>query len=481
MTDVIVILGNQLVPGHPALRKHPDATVVMIEADDVCRAHRYHQHKLILVLAAMRHYAAGLTRDVDYTTYEPGSTFRSVLADRLAAHGATRLIWMQTSDRGPNELFRELAGEVGCETVVYPNAQFLTTPEEFASWVGDTKSPLMENFYRWQRKRLDILMDGTSPEGGRWNYDDENRHPLPKQRPAIPPLPGVRATQHVTEVAALVAEHFADHPGRSDNFWLPTTRTQALRWLDAFIDERLESFGRYEDAMAADEPFLFHSVLSPLINLGLLLPGECVEAAIEAYHARDLPLSSVEGFVRQVIGWREFMFGLYWTRGAAFNRNFFDFRKPLEDWWFTNHDVPQDLPVPLRVCLDRVHEYGYSHHIERLLVFGNWFLTSGYQPRAVYEWFMSMYVDAYEWVMVPNVLGMSQYADGGMLATKPYIAGGNYLQKMGNWFGSAKEAKDSEFTSRYWQFLADNDDKLSGNHRLALVLKQARARARGSG
>ena len=476
MTEVIVILGNQLIPDHPALRKHPGARIVMIEADDVCRQHRYHQHKLLLVLAAMRNYAAASRRQVTYVEYRPGSVFRTELGHQLDKYDATRLIWMQTSDRGPNAALEAIAVQHGCEPVTLENRQFLTTPEQFDGWLGDKSAPLMENFYRWQRKRLDVLMDGSSPEGGRWNYDDENRHALPRQRPAIPPLPGVRATHHVTEVAALVDAHFADHPGRTDNFWLPTTRAQALRWLDAFIDERLEPFGRYEDAMAADEPFLFHSVLSPLINLGLLLPDECVEAAVEAYHRGDAPLSSVEGFVRQIIGWREFMYGLYWCRPEAFDANFFGFRKPLEDWWFTNRDVPQDLPLPLRVCLDRVHEYGYSHHIERLMVFGNWFLTSGYQPRAVYEWFMSMYVDAYEWVMVPNVLGMSQYADGGMLATKPYIAGGNYLQKMGHWFGSAKEAKDSEFTSRYWQFLAANDDKLAGNHRLALVLKQARAR-----
>lgn len=481
MTEVVVVLGNQLVPDHPALRAHPDARVVMIEADDICRFHRYHQHKLILVLASMRHYAVHLAREVDYTPYQPGSVFRKVLADRLERLGATTLIWMQTSDRGPNELLRELADQAGCETVVYPNCQFLTTPEKFASWMGDTKSPLMENFYRWQRKRLGILMDGDRPEGGQWNYDHDNRHPLPTQRPAIPPLPAVRATQQLPDVLALVDEHFTDHPGRSDNFWLPTTREQALRWLDAFVDERLELFGRYEDAMAADEPFLFHSVLSPLINLGLLLPGECVEAVVEAYHSRGLPLSTVEGFVRQIIGWREFMHGLYWTRATEFDANFFGFRRTLEQWWYTNDAVPQELPAPVRVCLDRVHEYGYSHHIERLMVFGNWFLISGYQPREVYEWFMSMYVDAYEWVMVPNVMGMSQYADGGMLATKPYIAGGNYLQKMGHWFDSAAAAKESEFTRRYWQFLADNDDKLAGNHRLALVLQQARARARESG
>lgn len=477
MSEVIVILGNQLVPDHPALRRHPAATVVMIEADDICRFHCYHKHKLMLVLAGMRHYAASLSREVDYVEHSPGSRFRTMLADRLQQHGATRLIWMATSDHGPNRSLQQLAQEHDCETVTYPNRQFVTTPEDFKSWMGDAKSPLMENFYRWQRRRLGILMDGTEPEGGRWNFDHDNRHPLPADRPRIPSLPGVRATRHTKAVAQLVDREFADHPGRTDNFWLPTTRAHALRWLDRFIDDRLELFGRYEDAMAADEPFLFHSVLSPLLNLGLLTPDECVEAAVEAYHSRDLPLATIEGFVRQIIGWREFMYGLYHWRPGDFDANFFGFRKELEPWWFTGEGIPDDLPEPVRVCLDRVHEWGYSHHIERLMVFGNWFLISGYDPRSVYEWFMSLYVDAYEWVMVPNVLGMSQYADGGMLATKPYVSGGNYLQKMGHWFDSAAAAKDSEFTRRYWQFLAENDDKLAGNHRLGLVLKQARARA----
>lgn len=481
MTDVIVILGNQLVPDHPAVDAYPDAVVVMIEADDLCRVHRYHKHKLMLVLAGMRHYAGSLKLaddHLDYVEYAPGSVFRDELADALERHDATRLIWMQASDRGPNKALAELADQHGCEAVTLPNSQFLTTPDEFDGWLGGQRAPLMEHFYRWQRKRLDILMDGQQPEGGQWNYDHDNRHPLPKDPPAIPALPALRHGQHVKDVAHLVDEHFADHPGHTHTFWLPTTRAQATRWLDAFVDERLELFGRYEDAMAADEPVLFHSVLSPLLNLGLLTPGECVDAAVEAYHSRGLPLSSIEGFVRQIIGWREFMHGLYWCRTDAFRGNFFEFREKLEPWWFTGEGVPEDLPRPVRVCLDRVHELGYSHHIERLMVFGNWFLVSGYRPGDVYEWFMSLYVDAYEWVMVPNVLGMSQYADGGMLATKPYVAGGNYLQKMGRWFDSAAQVKDSDFTTRYWQFLADNDDKLAGNHRLALVLKQARARAR---
>lgn len=225
--------------------------------------------------------------------------------------------------------------------------------------------------------------------------------------------------------------------------------------------------------MKSDEPFLYHSVLSPLLNVGLLTPDECTAAALEAYESNKAPLNSVEGFVRQIIGWREFMYGLYWWRYDEFSGNFFGFDKQLEDWWYSNENVPDEVPEPVKICLDRVHRYGYGHHIERLMVLGNWFLLSGYDPKSVYEWFSAMYVDAYEWVMIPNVLGMSQYADGGMLATKPYVSGGNYLQKMGSWWETQQEAKDSDFTIKYWQFIYDNRAKFANNHRMSLVVSQA--------
>lgn len=473
--EVIVILGNQLVPDHPALRKHPEAVVVMIEADDNCRRYRYHKHKLMLVLGSMRSYADRLDRTVDYVPLEPGSRFRETLGDRLKHHRATKLIWMHASDKGPNRMLTKLADEQGCETAVYTNKQFLTTTKQFGGWLDSQKSktPLMETFYRWQRKRLGLLMDGAKPAGGKWNYDHENRHPLPKESPDIPALPTIRPTKHTKKVVRLVNEIYADNPGDTEDFWLPTTRQGALEWLDAFITERLGSFGTYEDAMKQGEPFLYHSVLTPLLNVGLLIPDECVRAAIDAYDDGKAPLNSVEGFVRQVIGWREFMYGLYWWKQDDFDANFFGFSKQLEDWWYDTSFRDQDLPLPLSDSLERLHRYGYNHHIERLMVLGNWFLLSGYDPRSVYDWFSGMYVDAYEWVMVPNVLGMSQYADGGMLATKPYVSGGNYLQKMGRWWDAAADAKDSEYTRKYWQFLYDNRLKFSNNHRMSLALSQA--------
>lgn len=227
-----MILGNQLVPNHPAVRKHPKARIIMIEADDICRKHRYHKHKLILVLAGMREYADNLRkngRHVTYINYEPGSSLRRSLIKDLTGSGTNSLIWMHASDRCPNRVLADVAKQLGCQSITYTNKQFLTTTKQFGGWLEDqtAKTPLMETFYRWQRKRLDILMVGNKPQGGSWNYDHENRKPIPKKTPDIPRLPSLRRSKHVNEVAELVDEHFADNPGASDSFWLPTTRAGA--------------------------------------------------------------------------------------------------------------------------------------------------------------------------------------------------------------------------------------------------------------
>lgn len=477
MAEVIVILGSQLVPKHPAIRRHPDAKILMIEADDVCRKYRYHKHKLMLTLASMREYADSFTNSrVRYVKYKPDTVYKDILQKELVKLSATKIIWMHTSDRGPNRMLQKMAKDLSCETLVYKNKMFLTSTKEFGNWLESqtAKTPLMETFYRWQRRRLNILVDkNEKPIGGIWNYDHDNRKPLPKNHDDFPSLPKIKRSKHIEKVARLIDTHFSDNPGTTENFWLPTTRRQALNWLESFIETRFSRFGPYEDAMKYGEPFLYHSVLSPLLNIGLLTPKECVAAALKSYELGDVSLQSIEGFVRQIIGWREFMYGLYWWKSDDFKQNFFGFTKPLEDWWYNDSYTQQNLPIPLEDALKKVHAHGYNHHIERLMVLGNWFLLSGYSPKSVYDWFMSMYVDAYEWVMIPNVLGMSQYADGGMLATKPYVSGGNYLQKMGRWWNSDAAARESEYTKKYWQFLYDNREKFEGNPRMSLVVRQA--------
>lgn len=296
---------------------------------------------------------------------------------------------------------------------------------------------------------------------------------MPKGGIEIPTLPTLTRDDITQSAIEDVRSIFKNHPGDAQLLWLPVTHQAAKEWLETFLAERLEQFGRYEDAMKLKEPVLFHSALSSLMNCGLLTPRYVVEQVLQAYESGNAPLAAVEGFVRQVIGWREYMYGKYrLQRQELLSANYFGFTKQLETWWYGDEQIPASLLLPVRDALEKTIRYGYAHHIERLMILGNWFLLNQYDPKSVYEWFLSMYTDAYEWVMVGNVMGMSQYADGGGIATKPYISGGNYLQTMGRFWSSAKVARESEFTVKYWQFVESNYDKLKNNHRMSLVLKR---------
>ena len=472
-----LILATQLLRDHPAINDPSVDVFVMIEAEDACRKLPYHQHKLVLLLAGMRAYhmyLESLSKKVIYRNVDETKEFGAALRSILDEESIDHISWMRASDVPTQERLEKLVQ--GVEREIYPNDLFITPEGELRAWFEGRKSPLMETFYRWQRQRTGILMDGVQPEGGVWNYDAENRKPLPKAGIDVPPLLSIEHSEHTKDVIETVARLFPDHPGSASGFWLPVDHTQADVWLDDFFRRRFAHFGIYEDAMKAGEPFLFHGVLSPLINIGLLTVRQVIDGALAAYRRGDAPLSGVEGFIRQIIGWREYMYGLYLARPDMKELNFFGFTKPLEDWWYSDDWKDQDLPLPVQSALETVHRYGYNHHIERLMVLGNWFLLNEYDPAEVYRWFSAMYVDAYQWVMVPNVMGMSQFADGGYTATKPYISGGNYLEKMGRWWGSTAAARDSEFTRLYWRFLNRQHDHLKGNHRMALVLKQARVR-----
>lgn len=474
-----LIIGTQLFRDHPALTDPSVEAIIMIEAEDLCRKLPYHQHKLVLVLSGMRHYAdyaRAQGKRVIYRTVDQAPLFRDAVSDVLSKEGITDLQWMKPADVPTQQKYIDIATQAGVGYEVLANQLFLTPESELVDWFSRQRNPIMEQFYRWQRQRTGILMDGTKPVGDKWNYDADNRQALPKQGIAIPPLPELAHDMHTKAVIAEVAERFASHPGKAEQFWLPVTHADADAWLADFIARRFSQFGPYEDAMAEDEAFLFHSVLSPLMNNGLISVQQVIDAALRAYQQQTVELSTVEGFIRQIIGWREYMYGLYVTQTDMKQANFFGFDKQLEEWWFTSEGIPESLPLPVKSALLRAHRYGYNHHIERLMVLGNWFLLNEYDPVSVYRWFSALYVDAYEWVMVPNVMGMSQYADGGKTATKPYISGGNYLQKMGRWWPSAEAARDSEFTRLYWRFLQRQHHKLKGNFRMSLVLKQALAR-----
>ncbi len=471
-----LILANQLSANNPAIDKAD--IVLMIEADDLCRKLPYHQHKLVLLLSGMRHYAEELRqlgKTVVYREHQTASRFLISLAELCTAYKVTELRMMQPFDWSTDRSIADFCKQNSLTLTILDNNSFLSSQVEFSAWYHRQKSPRMENFYRQQRRRLGYLMAHARPLGGEWNYDQHNRKPLPKRGLDIPKLPSSQADSQTTAVIDLVQTHFSEHPGQAAQFWLPVSRDTALEWLQSFLIQRFAGFGPYEDAMAADEPFLFHSVLSPLINIGLLSPQECVEQAIEYYEQNNsVSLATVEGFVRQLIGWREYMAGIYREEMPAMKHaNFFGFSRELEDWWYSDQIHAQNIPEPVKRVALRVQRWGYAHHIERLMVLGNWFLLNEYNPQSVNRWFTAMFVDAYDWVMVPNVIGMSQYADGGRLASKPYIAGGNYLQKMGRWFTNNDEAKASEFTRLYWNFLYRHRSRLANNPRMALTLKNA--------
>ncbi|MDN3495187.1 cryptochrome/photolyase family protein [Planococcus sp. APC 4015] len=471
----VLILATQVFEHHPAL-DDPDIDVVFfVESDAAFRRHRYHAHKIVLLLSAMRHAAARLEDRgirVERITLDRGLGFLAGLRALVQEHDVDGLAWMSATDRGVDVRLQRFCDSEGLRSRVYPDELFLTPAPDVDEWFGSHAGARMEDFYRWQRRRTGILMHGAQPAGKRWNFDADNREPLPKGGVDVPPHPELAHDDITRTVIAEVAERFPDAPGDPAQFWLPVTPSDAQVWLTDFVQHRLELFGRYEDAMAADEPFLFHSLISPLLNIGLLRVDEVVEAAVAA--GDRIPLASLEGFIRQVIGWREYMRGAYRAMSHLREANHFALTRQLEPWWYSGRDVPDDLPLPVRTVLARVHRWGYAHHIERLMVLGSWFLMQGYDPRSVYDWFLALFVDAYEWVMVPNVQGMSQFADGGVVATKPYISGGAYLQRMGSWWPTAREAKESEFTSAYWDFLDQHEDLLAGNHRLAVPLAQMR-------
>lgn len=477
----IIIWGSQLsIDHHSALQDQPiSVPVFLIEAKDTCRKFKFHKQKLAFVLTAMREYAdelRALGRTVHYIKLDTTDDSWFVSLEKLCKqHAVTQLVAMRQNDRTPQTRLEDWCKQQKIELLTTPNTQFLTPTSQFNEWAEGQKRLQMEQFYRWQRRRLNILMSGDKPTGGRWNYDSENRKPLPKNH-ELPDLKFPEPSKHATEIKELIEEYFADHPGDLNEHWLPTTRRQANEWLQQFIDQRFYNFGNYEDAMRRGETFLYHSALSAMLNIGLLHASEVVGAALKA----DVPLPAKEGFVRQIIGWREFMFGLYHFRPKDWKTdNFLEHHKDMPAWWWTL-DAKAAPEPPLQDALARLKIYGYSHHIERLMVLGNYMLLTGYQPGQVYDWFMTMYVDSYEWVMVPNVIGMSQYADGGFdkdgFATKPYISGSNYLQKMGSWWPSASAAKESEWTALYWQFLRRHEQKLSKNFRLQRLFTQAKKR-----
>ena len=374
------------------------------------------------------------------------------------------------------QAFQRTAAECEVELEMRPDRHFLCSHDEFARHARGRKQLRMEYFYRDMRRKTGVLVEEGRPIGGKWNYDVENREPFGREGPGTLSLPPSFSPDAVTrEVLRLVARRFASHPGRLETFDWPVTREQAQAALDDFITYRLPSFGRFQDAMWTGEPFLCHALLSSAMNMKLLHPREVIDAAVDAYQSGHAPLGATEGFVRQILGWREYVRGVYWHYMPDYkNRNELKAGLPLPKFYWTAETDMACLAEVLGQTLD----YGYAHHIQRLMVTGLYPLLLGVQPLAVHEWYLAVYVDAVEWVELPNTLGMSQFADGGVMASKPYVASGKYLQRMSNYCGRcrydpAKACGEDAcpFTTLYWDFLDRHRRLLERNPRMTMQLR----------
>lgn len=483
MRHLVLVLGDQLDPASAALDGLDPAVdaVWMAEVRAESTHVRSNRTRTALFLAAMRHYrdaARAVGRTVHYRALgeHAAMSLDAALADDLARLRPERCLVVLPGEHRVLELLRATCAAAGVPLDVLPDRHFFTTPEEFGAWAQGRRELRMEFFYRWVRKRTEVLMEDGEPAGGAWNFDQENRQPFGAQGPGMLPAPQAFPPDAVTrEVLELVMREFPDHPGDLTRFDWPVTPAEAEDALQDFIRHRLAAFGPYQDALWTGEPWLYHSRLSAALNLKLLDPRRVVAAAEAAWRDHGLPIASVEGFVRQILGWREYVRGLYWTRMPAYaGHNALDAHQPLPAFYWTGDT---DYAC-LRDAIGQTLQLGYAHHIQRLMVTGLFALLLGVEPREVHEWYLGAYVDAVEWVELPNTLGMSQFADGGVLASKPYIASGKYLARMGNACGQCRYRPDRAtgadacpFTTLYWDFLDRHEARFKNHPRLALQVK----------
>jgi len=477
---LILVLGDQLNRDSPALAtcNREKDRVLMIESREESQRVWSHKARSGLFLAAMRHHCTWLRAQgftVEYVRIdEPrAESFDSGLRSALRNNTVTQLLMTEAGEFGVQQQIASVCESMGVECQRLADKHFICSNATFSDWRGERKSLVMEHFYRHMRKRHDILMEGGQPAGGNWNFDRRNRKPFGRQGPGmLPTMPAFAPDQITRSALDDVLLHFPDNPGSLTSFAWPVKREQALQLLDDFVAQRLPAFGPFQDAMWTGEPFLHHSALSAALNLKLLHPLEVIGAAVAAAADGAAPLQSVEGFVRQILGWREFVRGVYWSEMPDYlERNALGATGALPAFYWTGDT---DMAC-LRHTIAQTLEVGYAHHIQRLMVTGLFALLLGVRPQAVHEWYLAMYVDAVEWVEAPNTLGMSQYADGGLLASKPYAASGRYIQRMSNYCTNCRYAPDQAtgdkacpFTTLYWDFLMRHEKRFANHPRAAM-------------
>ena len=481
---LVLILGDQLDLASSALSDFDPKcdTIWMAEVDEESTHIPSSKQRSTVFISAMRHFASEL-RDKNwpliYTKLDAPDNTGSLsgeLEKAIAQLQPNGLVMTAPGDWRVLQSLRAVARQNNLELDIRDDTHFFSTVREFALHAAGRKQLRLEFFYREMRQKTGILMEGKQPIGGQWNFDADNRGSFGKQGPGLLPAPTRFNPDVITqEVIDLVRHRFADHPGSVDSFGWPVTRAQAQVALHEFITQRLPSFGLYQDAMWEGEVWLYHSHLSCALNLKLLNPREVVAAAVDAYEKGQAPLEAVEGFVRQILGWREYVRGIYWTHMPEYiTRNSTQATAPLPSFYWTGK-------TDMACMRDAIHQtltHGYAHHIQRLMVTGLYALLLGVRPTEVHAWYLGVYVDAVEWVELPNTLGMSQFADGGLMASKPYIASGKYIDRMSNHckgcrFNPAESTGETAcpFTTLYWDYLIQHADALNQNPRMLMQLK----------
>lgn len=479
---LILVLGDQLTPAISSLRgadKTRDV-ILMCEVQEEATYVRHHKKKIAFIFSAMRHFAAELREigwTVDYRTLDdtgPDGSLAREVAGACSRYRPEQVVITSPGEWRLLNAMQDWHSQLGVPVTLLDDDRFVCSTAEFAAWAGGRKHLRMEYFYREMRRKTGLLIDGDRPAGGQWNFDQQNRKPA--KTDLFMPQPRRCEPGAVTrDVISLVSRRFATHFGGIENFWFGVTRADAEAALAHFIDTALPRFGDFQDAMLEGEAFLFHSVLSIYMNVGLLDPLDVCTRVDHAYRAGRVPLNSAEGYIRQIIGWREYVRGIYWLKMPGYvEENHFRHTRPVpEFYWTGNTDM-----ACLAAAIGQTKREAYAHHIQRLMLTGNFALLAGVSPQALHEWYLLVYADAFEWVELPNTLGMSQFADGGLLASKPYAASGAYINRMSDYCASCvydvklrTGSKACPFNALYWDFLARNRKRLAANPRMAQMLK----------
>jgi deoxyribodipyrimidine photolyase-related protein len=475
-----LVFGDQLSHDISSLEKidKDHDIVLLLEVMEENTYVKHHQQKIAFVLSAMRHFAVELQKkniQVHYLKLDDQDntqSFDSEIRKAIQFYTPERLILTEPSEYRVKQKVIAWVEEHKIEIIMKTDTRFLCTHAEFQFWAADKKQLRMEYFYREMRKKYNLLIKNNQPIGGQWNFDKENRRPLKVEIKS--PLRLNFKTDSITgDVLQMVDKKFGTHFGSLDKFNWAVNREQALLLLDHFIQHYLPKFGDYQDAMQMNQVYLYHSVLSPYINIGLLNPLEICKKVEEHYYQGHVSINSAEGFIRQIIGWREFIRGIYWLHMPSYaEENFFDATRNLPEFYW---NAKTDMNC-LHEVVNHTHEYAYSHHIQRLMITGNFALLAGLDPKQVCEWYLIVYADAFEWVELPNTLGMALYGDGGLLASKPYAASGKYIHRMSNFCGSCKFNPNESvgdtacpFNYLYWDFISRNEKKLINNKRLSFT------------